>query len=96
MANIKSAIKRAKQTEARTVRNKMRRSRVRGSVRQAEEAIASGDSQKALAAMRKAESELARAGQSGVLHARAVRRKVSRLAAKMKSLSKGEQSSAAV
>lgn len=86
MANIKSAMKRARQTEARTERNRMRRSRMRSSVRQAEEAFAAGDKEAAQMAMRSAESELAKAGRTGLLHSKAASRKASRLAAKMKAL----------
>jgi small subunit ribosomal protein S20 len=43
MASHKSAEKRARQTERRTAVNTNRRSRMRGSVKKVEEAIASGD-----------------------------------------------------
>ena len=52
MANTKSAKKAARQTVRRTEVNKARRSRMRGSVRKVEEAIASGDKE---AAARRAE-----------------------------------------
>jgi small subunit ribosomal protein S20 len=42
MANHKSAEKRARQTKRRTAVNTQRRSRLRGSVKKVEEAIASG------------------------------------------------------
>lgn len=86
MANIKSAIKRARQTRDRNERNRMHRSRVRGSVRAAEEAIAAGDREHAQNATRKAESELASAGRRGLIHQRAASRKISRLAGKLRTL----------
>ena len=52
MANTKSARKAARKIARRTEINKARRSRMRTAVRQVEEAIASGDRNKALEAMR--------------------------------------------
>jgi small subunit ribosomal protein S20 len=80
MANHKSAEKRARQTERRTLVNQMRRSRMRTSVRHVEEAIRSGDKTAALKALRAAESELARGAGKGVAHRNTTSRKTSRLA----------------
>jgi long-chain acyl-CoA synthetase len=60
MANHKSAEKRARQTERRTAVNQSRKARIRTFVRKVEEAIAGGDKAAAEAAMRVAESEMAR------------------------------------
>lgn len=86
MANIPSARKRARQTIKRTERNKMRRSRYRTSVRRVEEAVAAGDADAAMSALRIAESELARAASRHVIHSRTASRKVSRLSAKIQAL----------
>jgi len=86
MANIVSARKRARQTLRRTERNKIRRSRFRSSVRKAEEAVASGDAEAAMAALRAAESELGRAARRNVIHAKTASRKVSRLNAKVRAI----------
>ncbi len=86
MANTKSAKKAARQTLRRTEVNKSRRSRMRTSVRYVEEAIAKGDANAALAAMKKAEPELAKAAQNGIVHKNAAARKVSRLVRQIRSL----------
>jgi small subunit ribosomal protein S20 len=80
MANTKSAKKAARKIARRTEINKGRRSRLRGSIREVEEAIASGDRMAALAAFKKAEPEIMRAAQKHVVHRRTASRKVSRLA----------------
>jgi len=88
MANTKSARKAARQIARRTVINKSRRSRVRGTVRQVEEAIAAGDRTKALAALAEAEPALVRAARHGILHRNAAQRKVSRLSQSIAKLGK--------
>jgi small subunit ribosomal protein S20 len=80
MANTRSAKKAARQTIRRTEANKARRSRMRGFVRKVEEAIASGDKDKANAALKEAEPVLARTAQKGMVHRKTAARKVSRLA----------------
>ena len=86
MANIASAQKRARQMIKRAERNKMRRSRYRTSVRRVEDAVESGDAEAAMAALRNAETELARAGRKNVIHRKTVSRKVSRLNARIRAL----------
>ena len=88
MANTKSAKKAARQIARRTIVNKSRRSRVRSAMRQIEEAIASGDRARALAAMAQAEPAIIRAAQKGIVHRNAARRKVSRLAHRIAKLGK--------
>jgi len=83
MANHKSAEKRARQTERRTLVNQMRRSRMRTSVRKLEEAIRSGDKTVAVNALRSAESELAKGAGKGAAHRNTTARKTSRLAAQV-------------
>jgi small subunit ribosomal protein S20 len=80
MANTKSAKKAARQTIRRTAVNKVRRSRMRSSVRKVEEAIATGDKAAAQAALREAEPVIVRTAQKGVSHRKTASRKVSRLA----------------
>jgi small subunit ribosomal protein S20 len=79
MANTKSAKKATRVIARRTEINKARRSLLRNSVRNVEEAIASGDRDKALAALKEAEPAIIRSGQKGVVHRNAASRKVSRL-----------------
>ena len=80
MANTKSAKKAARQTARRTEVNKTRRSRLKSSVRKVEEAIASGNKEAAVAALKAAEPVIARTAQKGIVHRRTASRKVSRLA----------------
>jgi small subunit ribosomal protein S20 len=88
MANTKSAKKAARQIARRTAINKARRSRLRTAVRKVEEAISSGDRAVALTAMVEAEPAIIRAGQKGIVHRNAARRKVSRLAHRIAQLGK--------
>jgi small subunit ribosomal protein S20 len=87
MANTSQSKKRARQNERREDINKARRSRIRTFVRKVEEAILSGNSEAALAALRAAQPELARGVTKGVLHKNTVSRKISRLAARVNALS---------
>jgi len=80
MANTKSAKKAVRQTIRRTVENKTRRSRMRGSVRKVEEAIATGNKDAAQTALKEAEPLMVRTAQKGLLHRKTASRKVSRLA----------------
>ncbi|WP_226779901.1 30S ribosomal protein S20 [Oceaniglobus trochenteri] len=86
MANSPQSKKRARQNEARFQINKARRSRIRTYLRKVEEAIASGDKDAAAGALRAAQPELMRGVTKGVYHKNTVARKVSRLAARVKSI----------
>jgi small subunit ribosomal protein S20 len=86
MANTTSARKAARQAVRRTEVNKSRTSRMRLSVRKVEEAVSSGDKAAAKAALSAAEPILMRASQKGVVHKKSAARKVSRLAARVKSM----------
>ncbi|MBD3764110.1 MAG: 30S ribosomal protein S20 [Rhodobacterales bacterium] len=87
MANTPQSKKRARQTIARTAVNKARRSRMRTFLRKVEEAIASGNAEAAVTALRNAQPELARSVTKGVVHKNTAARKMSRLAARVKALS---------
>ncbi|MEL6691262.1 MAG: 30S ribosomal protein S20 [Pseudomonadota bacterium] len=86
MANTPQSKKRARQLERRTAVNKARRSRIRTYLRKVEEAIASGDSAAAQEALKVAQPELMRGVTKGVYHKNTAARKMSRLAARVKSL----------
>ena len=88
MANTSSARKAARKIARRTEVNKARRSRMRGTIRMVEEAIASGDRTKALEAMKNAEPALMRAARQGQVHRNTASRKVSRLTHQIAKLSK--------
>jgi small subunit ribosomal protein S20 len=87
MANTVSAKKMTRKIEKRTAANRSRRSRMRTFVRKVEEAIASGNQTDAVAALRAAEPELMRAAQKGIVHKNTASRKVSRLSARIRTLS---------
>jgi len=80
MPNIDSAKKRARQTPKRTAVNHARKNRVRSFTRKVEEALAAGDREAALTALKAAEPELMRGASKGVIHRNTAQRKVSRLA----------------
>jgi len=86
MANHKSAEKRARQTKRRTAVNVSRRSRVRGSVKKVETAIASGDADAARKALQAAQPELAQGVAKGSMHKNTAARKMSRLSKRIKAL----------
>ena len=86
MPHHKSAKKRLRQTEKRTVINRSRLSRVRTFVKKVETAIATGDKAAAQSAFQQAQPEMHRATNKGVLHRNTVARKLSRLAARINAL----------
>jgi small subunit ribosomal protein S20 len=88
MANIRSAAKAARKAKRREAINTARKSRVRTHVRKVEEAIASGDAKAAAEALRAAQPEIIRGANKRIMHKRAASRKVSRLARRVKALSK--------
>lgn len=88
MANTTSAKKAARKIVRREAVNKARRSRLRTAMRKVEEAIATGDRNNALAAMKEAEPAIMRAAQKGVVHRNAASRKISRLTHRIVKLAK--------
>ncbi|WP_395243290.1 30S ribosomal protein S20 [Agromyces sp. MMS24-K17] len=68
MANIKSQIKRIKTNLKAQERNKAVKSEVKSAVRAAREAIATGDKDKATAAVQVAGRKLDKAASKGVIH----------------------------
>ncbi|WP_374384972.1 30S ribosomal protein S20 [Dongia sp.] len=86
MAHHKSAEKRIRQTVVRTARNRANTSRLKTAVKNAEEAIASGNKAAAEAALKAAQPELARGVVTGVLHKNTAARKMSRLTKRARAL----------
>ena len=68
MANIKSQIKRNKTNQKANDRNRAVRSELKTSIRQAREAISSGDKDKAQAAVKVASRKIDKAVSKGVVH----------------------------
>lgn len=79
MANIKSAKKRIRVIETKTLRNKMIKSRVKTIIKKVNTAVEANNKEQAKAYLVKAISELDKARSKGVYHKNTVARKVSRL-----------------
>jgi len=86
MANHFSALKRARQTEKRTARNRASTSQVRGALRIMRESLAKGEKAAAEQAYRQTVSALDKAIQKGVLHENTASRYKSRLSARLNAL----------
>ena len=86
MAHHKSAKKRIRRNERRRVVNRARRGRIRTSLKSVEAAIGAGDRAAAEAAFRDAQPQLMRGVSRGVVARNAMRRKLSRLSARIKAL----------
>ncbi len=87
MANHFSALKRARQTDKKTVRNRANRSRLRGALRSLRQAIAKGDKEAAQNAYRATISVVDKGVQKGVLHKNTASRYKARLSARVKAKS---------
>ena len=87
MANHVSALKRARQTEFKTERNRANTSRLRSALRGIREAIAAGDKKKAEEVYRSASSSIDKAAQKGVLHKNTASRYKSRLKVRLNKVS---------
>jgi small subunit ribosomal protein S20 len=83
MANHFSALKRARQTEKRTARNRANTSRVRTQLRLLRESLAKGDRPTAEQVYRQTVSALDKAIQKGVIHENTAARYKSRLSARL-------------
>lgn len=86
MANHKSAQKCIRRIIRQTAVNKNRISRIRTFVKKVEGLVSLGKKAEAKDALRKAESELMRGAQKGVMHHNTASRKVSRLSKSVKAL----------
>jgi small subunit ribosomal protein S20 len=84
MANHFSALKRARQTEKKTARNRTNKSRLRSALRSLREAIASGDKAAAQLAFNSTASVVDKSVQKGVLHKNTANRYKARLSARVK------------
>ena len=86
MANIKSAQKRIKVTEKKTLQNKMVKSALKTAIKKFEAAVAANNAEEAKALFVKATESLDMAAQKGVVHQNMAARKKSRLAAKLNAM----------
>jgi small subunit ribosomal protein S20 len=86
MANHFSALKRARQTEKRTTRNRANTSQLRTALRSMRESLAKGDKAAATDTYRQTVSTLDKATKKGVLHQNTASRYKSRLSARLSAL----------
>ena len=86
MANSPQAKKRIRSSEARTLVNKNRRSRIRTFVKKVEGALEAGDKSAAEVALKEAQPELQRGVTKGLVHKKTAARKISRLAQQVNKL----------
>ena len=86
MANHFSALKRARQTEKRTARNRANTSQLRTALRSLRESLEKGDKAAAGETYRQTVSALDKAIQKGTLHDKTASRYKSRLSARVKAL----------
>ena len=86
MANHLSAVKRARQTERRTTRNRANTSSLRSQLRDLRETIAKGDKAAAEQSYRKTVSALDKAIQKGTLHENTASRYKSRLGKRVRAI----------
>ena len=84
MANHYSALKRAKQTQSKTARNRANKSRLRGALRSLRTALAKGDKDAAQNAYRTTVSVVDKGVQKGVIHRNTADRYKARLNARVK------------
>ncbi len=80
MANHKSALKRAGQSEIRRMRNRAVKTRVKSVVKTVRQAVAENSADGAQAQLKTAQAAIDKAAKKGVLHKRTASRKVARLA----------------
>jgi len=86
VANIKSQIKRNKTNQKANERNRAVKSQLKTSIRAAREAIASGDKDTALGAVKEASRKLDKAVSKGVLHKNQAANRKSAIAKKAQAL----------
>ncbi|ADK84783.1 ribosomal protein S20 [Desulfarculus baarsii DSM 2075] len=86
MANHQSALKRARQSEKRRIRNKSVRTNLRRTIRTVRQAVEAGDAAVAQQALQAAIPVIDKAASKGVIHRNNASRKISRLAMKVNAL----------
>lgn len=87
MANTKSAKKQAKKNIVKRNRNLARRTSIKTAVKKVLTAVEQGTPEEAAKMLQDAQAKLARAQSKGLIHKNAARRKISRLAKKVASIS---------
>ena len=80
MANHKSALKRARQSEVRRLRNMGYKTRSKNIVKEVRAAVTENDKDKAVEKLKKATAVIQKSASKGVFHKKKASRKISRLA----------------
>ena len=88
MPNIKSAKKRVKVIETKTLQNKMHRTALKTEMKKYEAALASGDMEAAQAAYKVAVKKVDQAAAYGIIHKNAAAHKKSQFTKKLNAMSK--------
>lgn len=83
LANIKSAKKRIKITRYRTALNRSRKSEIKTYIRQFEEALEAGNTDRAQELIKVIDRKLKRASHKNIIHKNAVARQISKLTKKL-------------
>lgn len=86
MANIKSAIKRAKTNEIRRERNMAQKSAMRTSIKKFMTAVEAQNKEEATTTLAETTRSLNKAASKGLIHKNAASRKISRLTKKMQTI----------
>ncbi|MHC1725141.1 MAG: 30S ribosomal protein S20 [Syntrophobacteraceae bacterium] len=86
MANHKSAIKRARQSEDQRLRNRAQKTRMKNVVRSLETAINGKSSDDVAVELKQAVSVIAKTASKGVIHKNTASRKISRLTRRVNAL----------
>ena len=89
MANHKSAIKRARQSEERRIRNRSQKTRMKNAIKSVEQAVSSNTTENAAEKLREAISVIHKTAQKGVIHKNQASRKISRITLRMNNLISG-------
>jgi len=79
VANHKSALKRVRQTKKRTERNRFFRTRMKNLIKAVKEAVAAGDKERAVAALKEANKRIHEYVSKGIIKKNNASRKVSKL-----------------
>lgn len=85
-----SAIKRARQTEKRNIRNRVERTKIRGVVKAVETAVRGKDKEASAGALLTAVKTISSATPKGIIHKNNAARKISRLTKKVNAVLKAE------
>ena len=86
MANHKSAEKRNRQAQARRLRNKMNKSRMKTALRKLDQALAAGTKDEAETILKETISVVAKTASKGTIHKKNASRKISRLTKRVNSM----------